>query len=142
MGKVLIYVVLLGIWVYALVDLSRTPPDMVRILPKWLWVVILFVLGVVGVPLWFLLGRPRESLPPPGGGGNGGGGLGVGPRPPRPLAPDDDPDFLKRLDEQSWAARMERLRRERESGRRRDAGEEPGAGTGGDAGGAPSSWAR
>ena len=114
-SRVLVVVVLLGVWIYTLVDLGRTPGAQVRVLPKWLWLVLVILLGVLAVPLWFLLGRPREGYPPPGGGGGGGGGgLGAGPRPPRPLAPDDDPDFLKRLDEQSWSARMERLCRERD----------------------------
>lgn len=116
MGKVLLTFVAFAIYVYALVDLVRSPRGEVRTLPKWLWAVVILVLGPIGCLLWFLLGRPRVGFPPAGGGGGGGGGIGSGPRPPRgPVAPDDDPEFLKRLDEQSWAARMERLRRERQA---------------------------
>jgi hypothetical protein len=109
--------VILAAYVYTLVDLARTPGDEVRSMPKWAWVVVLLVLGPLGAIGWFVFGRPRAGSPPPGGGAGGQGGIGAGPRPRpgRPVAPDDDPAFLKRLDEQSWAARMERLRRERQA---------------------------
>jgi hypothetical protein len=111
----------LGMYVYALVDLARSPKAQVRLMPKMLWAVVILILGVIGVALWFVLGRPRVGYPPSGGGGFGGGGFGggfgSGPRgPSAPLAPDDDPEFLKQLDEQSWRARMEQLRRERQAG--------------------------
>ena len=69
--------------------------------------------GVVGVPYLVLLVVAvvvvvlvlRAAGSPPGGGGGGGGSRGIGrPRPPRPprtsrpLAPDDDPEFLRELD--------------------------------------------
>lgn len=111
----------LAMYVYALVDLVRSPKSQVRMLPKMLWAVVIVVLGVIGIALWFFFGRPRVGYPPSGGGGFGGGGFGggfgTGPRGPgSPVAPDDDPEFLKRLDEQSWRARMEQLRRERQAG--------------------------
>lgn len=116
-------IVILALYVYALVDLVRSPREHVRYLPKLLWAVVILLLGVIGVALWFFFGRPRVSYPPSGrggggfgggGGGFGGGSGGPGPRPP--VAPDDDPEFLKSLDEQSWRARMEQLRKERQGG--------------------------
>jgi hypothetical protein len=113
-GRFIVVVAFFALQVYALVDLVRSDSAGVRAIPKPLWfLVVLF--PVAGPVAWLLLGRPRVG-PAPGGGG--GGGITGGPRPPRgPIAPDDDPEFLKRLDEQSWAARMERLRREREAGK-------------------------
>lgn len=114
MGKFLIALALLTLQVYALVDLVRADSDEVRTIPKALWFVV-WLIPVLGPVAWLLLGRPQVG-PSSGGGGSGGGGsITGGPRPTRgPVAPDDDPEFLRRLDEQSWAARMERLRRERQ----------------------------
>ena len=115
MGRVIIAIAIIALQVYALVDLARSDSASVRSIPKWLWFLV-WPIPVLGPVAWLALGRPRVG-PASGGGGPGGGGTIGGPRPPRgPIAPDDDPDFLKRLDEQSWAARMERLRREREAG--------------------------
>lgn len=109
--------IVLFLVIYALVDLGRSPREQVRGLPKLLWVPIIVLLGLIGVGLWFLLGRPRATYPPgPGpGGGFGGPGGGRGPK-PGPLAPDDDPEFLRQIDERSWRAKMEQLRQERQAG--------------------------
>lgn len=118
--------IVLFLVVYALVDLTRSPKEQVRSLPKLLWVPIIALLGPIGVGLWFLFGKPRVVQPPgPGfGGGFPGTGGGRGPK-PGPIAPDDDPDFLRRLDEQSWRARMEQLRQERKSGSGSEGTSEP-----------------
>lgn len=119
MARFLIVIALLTLQIYALVDLVRADSDQVRVVPKSLWFVV-WLIPVLGPIAWLLLGRPQVGPSSGGGGGpGGGGGLPGGPRPTRgPVAPDDDPEFLRRLDEQSWAARMERLRREREAGGR------------------------
>jgi Phospholipase_D-nuclease N-terminal len=140
-GKFVIVLALLTLQIYALVDLVRADSDQVRVLPKALWFLV-WLLPVIGPAAWLLLGRPQVGPAPGGNGGSGGGGIsGGGPRPTRgPLAPDDDPDFLRRLDEQSWAARMERLRRERQGGP--GPGQphaEPGGSAGGEGGPAPES---
>lgn len=113
--------ILLALWVYALVDLARTPQQQVRLMPKWLWVLVIMFTWIVGATIWLLFGRSRIEYPPQGrGDGSGGGGGGTwrggGPRPTAPVAPDDDPAFLRRLDEQTWRAKMEQLRRERTTG--------------------------
>lgn len=130
MGRVIIAVAFVALHIYALIDLVRAESASVRFVPKWLWFV-LWVIPVLGPVAWLVVGSPRVGPAP--GGGSGGGGV-VGPRSPRgPVAPDDDPEFLKRLDEQSWAARMERLRREREAaGPATGSGEASGAGAGPD----------
>lgn len=116
MSRVLPVFLLLTLQIYALVDILRSSGSDVRNLPKGLWLVV-WLLPVVGPVAWLIFGKPRVGPSSDGGGGGGGGGIIGGPRPSRgPVAPDDDPEFLKRLDEQSWASRMERLRRERESG--------------------------
>ena len=70
-----------------------------RRFPKALWVLIIVLLPILGGIFWFMFGRPRSQ-----GGGSGGqrrpnGGHGGGPRRPRgPVAPDDDPEFLRDLE--------------------------------------------
>jgi len=68
---------LIGLWIYGLIDIATTPREDVRHLPKWAWFVIALVVPLIGVPLWFFFGRPsrarisRDVLP-------------AGPTPPRP----------------------------------------------------------
>jgi hypothetical protein len=120
---VLLAVAVLALYIYVMLDLLRAPAADVRLLPKWLWVVVVLLVFLIGPVLYLLVGRPRAEYPPGGGEGGGSGRRGPGPR--GPVAPDDDPEFLRRIDEQSWSARMERLRREREGG-----GRPPAAGEG------------
>lgn len=85
-----------AITVYGVVDCVRTPAQRVRTLPKPVWVLVILLLPVLGAVVWLLAGKNRSK---PGG------------RPsPRPVAPDDDPDFLRRIDEQR---RREQRRQER-----------------------------
>lgn len=71
--------------VAAVVDIVRIDPSRVRALPKPLWAVIAIALIFVGPILWFALGR--ERLEPRNHGRYG----------TVPAAPDDDPEFLRRL---------------------------------------------
>jgi hypothetical protein len=103
-----------ALYIYAMLDLVRAPAAEVRLLPKWLWAVVVLLIFLLGPLMWLVLGRPRAQYPPGGDGGGGSGGRRPGPR--GPVAPDDDPEFLKRIDEQSWSARMEQRRRERDGG--------------------------
>ena len=106
MLRVLPFLLILGLYVYALIDLATSPSEQVRALPRLVWLLVILVLPVVGAVAWLVLGRPVSAR----GGGNGGGGLrsrlpGPEPRGPSgyaagPIAPDDDPDFLRKLDEQ------------------------------------------
>ncbi|GAB3653648.1 PLD nuclease N-terminal domain-containing protein [Glycomyces tarimensis] len=70
-----------------------------RKLSRGWWVLIIVLLPVAGAVMWFLLGRakPQGGQRGPGRPGAAGGG----PKRPRgPVAPDDDPDFLRDLDKQ------------------------------------------
>jgi Phospholipase_D-nuclease N-terminal len=109
------------IWVAAFVDALFADADRVRVMPKALWVILILLLsGFAGIA-WFVFGRPRGGLKSPGSGSanlsarfghpsagsvrrpdtSGGtgwtlGGAGGGRR-SGPIAPDDDPDFLRTL---------------------------------------------
>ncbi len=79
MPRVLLVLVIVAVTVYALVEAAQAHPNRVRTMPRWLWLVAIIALPVLGPVGWFALGRP----PAPQG------------RPP--IAPDDDPDFLRGL---------------------------------------------
>lgn len=98
--------IIVGLAIYSFFDVLQTSDDRIRRYPKTFWLVMVLV-PVVGAALWFLAGRPRRSR----GGYDSGGGLAPrGGR--RPVAPDDDPTFLKRLDEEAWRRRREAQRRD------------------------------
>jgi hypothetical protein len=134
-GKFVLAVAILALYIYAMLDLLRAPSGEVRLLPKWLWAIVVLLIFLIGPMMWLILGRPRAQYPPGGGDGGGGGSGGRGPGPRGPVAPDDDPEFLKRLDEQSWSVRMERLRRERDGGSPPTGGESSAPGEQADRGG-------
>ncbi|MEJ7634594.1 PLDc N-terminal domain-containing protein [Aeromicrobium sp.] len=89
MAKFVIAVIGIAIFVYALFDLIATPRERVRYIPKPLWFVVLFLVGI-GPLLWLFVGRTRSR---PGGKGQPK----PKPKPPGPRGPDDDPDYLRGL---------------------------------------------
>lgn len=90
--------VLLGLAVYIwfIVDVIRTPGSTVRTLPKFVWLLIVILLPIIGGVLWLLAGRPRSER--------------RGRRKRGPVAPDDDPAFLRQIGDDAWAERMKRRR--------------------------------
>lgn len=63
----ILFVAMLAIWLYCLLDAITSDETQVRSLPKVLWVLILLFTFEVGVVLWLLLGRPRQADRPAGG---------------------------------------------------------------------------
>ncbi|GAA1716356.1 PLD nuclease N-terminal domain-containing protein [Isoptericola hypogeus] len=110
--RVVLPLLVLGLALYALLDLAGSKEEDRGGLPRWLWVVIIVLLPVFGAVAWIVV--KQASRRTPGGGPSGRGprtGPGRGPRRPSgPVAPDDDPDFLWKLDQ-------EKRRRERDAGR-------------------------
>jgi hypothetical protein len=70
--------------VFVTVFAASAPAKSVRVLPKWVWVVLCVVITPIGGILYLGLGRPID-----GRGGNSGK--------TKTVAPDDDPDFLRNL---------------------------------------------
>lgn len=95
MLKVLLYALPIILAIYALVDLVQTPEENVQGLPKLAWVALIVLIWIVGPLAWLIAGkRGRRSFLPrlsPRAAG------GPGSPPARPVAPDDDPDFLRGL---------------------------------------------
>ncbi|WP_166430010.1 PLDc N-terminal domain-containing protein [Nesterenkonia sphaerica] len=102
-------VVALGLLIYSTVDCIQTPRHKVRVLPKSAWLPIIILLPLLGAGLWLGFGKAR--------GGNGGGGG----RRKGPMAPDDDPEFLRNVEFQRRQAqrREEEARRQAEENRRK-----------------------
>ena len=79
MFRVLLFVAVVMLTIYCIVELAQTKGARVRAMPRWLWLFVVICVPVIGPFAWLLAGRPA-------------------PRPrPRPLAPDDDEDFLRGL---------------------------------------------
>jgi hypothetical protein len=84
---VLVALIALGGWLYALVEVLTTDEADVRSLSKFTWFLIVLLTLWIGAILWALFGRPRR------------GRSSVRDRPSTaPRGPDDDPDFLQNLD--------------------------------------------
>jgi hypothetical protein len=78
---VILIVVVIAIDIFAIVDLALTDRQRVRALNKFLWVLVIIIVPVIGAVLWITLGKDRKD---PG-------------RQQRVIAPDDDPSFLRNL---------------------------------------------
>jgi hypothetical protein len=114
-----------GFWVYCLVDVALTPSSEFRRLPKSAWIAFVVVTFVIGAVIWLAVRQPAQPTaaprpPGPGDTGNRDGGH-PGNERPRPAdqtgahaasraepgpervvpprGPDDDPDFLRSLDQ-------------------------------------------
>ncbi|KAF4410424.1 MULTISPECIES: PLDc N-terminal domain-containing protein [Streptomyces] len=94
MLRYLPFLLVLALWIYAFIDCLNTPEEQVRKLPKPAWVLIIVLFGYMlfGSLAWILAGRPRRA--PALGGGRRPSAAGGGW-----VAPDDNPDFLKSLDD-------------------------------------------
>ncbi len=76
---------LLGFWIWALLDCISTDSGMCRNLPKGVWLLIVLVLPDIGSLAWLLLGRPEKAHWRPGS---------TDYRTPRrPVGPEDHPRY-------------------------------------------------
>lgn len=85
-------------YIYCIIDVLRTRSGETRTLPRWVWLILVIVLPLIGGVLWLLLGRVWNT---PGS---------MRRRRRGPVAPDDDPAFLKKIGDDAWSQRMRQRR--------------------------------
>ncbi len=81
----LVGLVLLGFWVWALLDVISTDASVCRNLPKPMWLILVLILPDIGALVWLLLGRPERASWRPGSVDY------AAPR--RPIGPEDAPRY-------------------------------------------------
>lgn len=105
----ILFLIALAVWLYCVLDAITADREQVRGLPKGVWIAIVLLTFEIGAIAWLVLGRPRGSRaarprlgssdrtawPTRPGSPPRSGAFG------RPLAPDDDPEFLARLDREA-----------------------------------------
>ena len=91
---------LIALYIYFVIDVLRTPRGETRSLPKFVWLLLVVLVPIVGGLIWLALGR---VWPVPG--------TRFGRR-RAPIAPDDDPKFLKQLGDDVWVEKMKKRRDE------------------------------
>ncbi len=95
MLRVVLIIVLLGVYIASIIDVIRTPSRESRKLPVFVWLIIVVVLPVVGGALWWVLGRVWPDRK----------------RGRKQVAsPDDDARFLRQLDDEAWRRKMRERR--------------------------------
>ena len=111
---------LLGLWVFCLIDVITTDESLCRNLPKTWWLLVVLLLFDVGSVLWLVAGRTWAAHSAPAARGTGAA-FPEYHRPGRFAAtnPDDDEAFLRQLRERA----EEQRRAHRERQRREESGE-------------------
>jgi hypothetical protein len=98
----LLYVLPAALTIYAVIDCALDNQVERTNLPKWAWILMIFlVTPYIGALAWLLVAkvaRPKD-----------GGGPVIGRR-PGPTAPDDDPEFLRKLAQDQWKRDRDRRR--------------------------------
>ena len=113
---------ILAFTLYALIDCLARDEEEIRALPKVIWVLVILLFPPLGPIAWFIAGRARGGATRRRTSGGpdevvGGYSMGSGSsagRNGRPIAPDDDPEFLRRLEEQQREQRRRNPRDETE----------------------------
>ncbi|WP_315294242.1 phospholipase [uncultured Actinomyces sp.] len=112
MVRILFFVAMIALTIYAAADWHRTPEDeMPGKLPKAIWLLIILftaTIAAIGPIVWLALrwvSRAEKKQ------------TRASKAPQRPTAPDDDPEFLFRLERDIQRKRREEERRKREQGK-------------------------
>lgn len=114
----LLFVIQIVLAVFALISCLSAEEDGIQALPRIAWVLIILFFPLLGSLAWFFAGRvpPAGRAPSPW---RIGGGFPEHKR-SRPVAPDDNPDFLRSIGEQSKQGDQEMFRQWEVDLRRRE----------------------
>ncbi|MFD6565035.1 PLD nuclease N-terminal domain-containing protein [Micromonospora profundi] len=114
---ILLFLVQVVLAACALISCLSAEEDQIRSLPRLVWALIILFFPLVGSIAWFVAGRARRP-----GAANGIGKIwsGGSAAQRRPLAPDDDPEFLRSVQERAKKQDEELFRRWEEDLRRRE----------------------
>lgn len=106
------FLLLVAVVVYTVTDIINAPDEDLHGLPRGVWLILVILIPVLGSVVWFVvsingrrtrgeaLGGPRSGpRTAPGSAGTPGSGRPGGAR-TGPVAPDDDPEFLWRLEQE------------------------------------------
>jgi hypothetical protein len=90
------YLLVIGLVVYCVIDIVRSEDDERLGVPAALWVLLVVLVPVLGSIVWIAVSRTRRAQRAPASSGWGTGSR----RAPGPTAPDDDEEFLWRLEQE------------------------------------------
>ena len=62
MPRILPVLIVALLVIYCVVEVAQADPDRVRLMPRWLWAVLVIALPGLGALAWLLLGRPVRTL--------------------------------------------------------------------------------
>ncbi|MEV4659218.1 PLD nuclease N-terminal domain-containing protein [Micromonospora sp. NPDC049301] len=113
---VLLFLVQIALAVCALISCLSAEEGQIRALPRIAWVLIILFFPLVGSIAWFVAGREPSS----GARRTWPAGSGSAERSRRPVAPDDDPEFLRSMQDRAQQQDQELFRRWEEDLRRRE----------------------
>ncbi|MBM7825906.1 hypothetical protein JOD55_001733 [Arcanobacterium pluranimalium] len=120
MARIFIVLFLVALTIYSFVDCARTDSDrMPARISKAVWLILIAIVPILGPVLWIFFkyqyifkqdgSHPRQNFNDfPGKARNSRPGQHTGP-----VAPDDDPDFLARLEAQNRRRAFEQKRAEK-----------------------------
>jgi len=84
--RAVLFLAVAALTVFAAADCAQSTPAQRAGVPRWLWLVLIVLVPLLGPAVWLLVSRSASD------------GRGAPRGPQGPGAPDDDPEFLHRLD--------------------------------------------
>ncbi|MDO4242157.1 MAG: PLD nuclease N-terminal domain-containing protein [Actinomyces sp.] len=112
--RIVLIVVVLALVLYSLLDCARTPEeDMPARIPKFVWIMLIVLFPTIGAIAWIITSRvkaaeERGGTVEPTVWSSREGTAFKRPERPRPVAPDDDPEFLRGLERDIRRRRADR----------------------------------
>ena len=103
--RIVLIVLVFALTLYALLDCARTPEEsMPARMPKFLWIILIVLFPTIGPIAWIIVSRvkaaeERGGYVEPTVWSSKEGTSFRRPQRARPMAPDDDPEFLRGLEQ-------------------------------------------